>query len=126
MKIELRAFVLDCKDPHELAVFYAALLQGKIVYEDDEYAVVYPPKIKRGANYPSITFQRNQEYVPPVWPEEPGAQQQMAHLDFTVDNLEKAVEHAVHCGAKIATEQYSTRWTVLFDPVGHPFCLVQM
>ena len=34
--------------------------------------------------YPGILFQRNPEYCPPVWPEEPGVQQQMAHLDFSV------------------------------------------
>ena len=64
--------------------------------------------------------------LPPVWPEEPGAQQQMAHLDFVVqkDEMHQAVAHAVACGAKVAETQFSDHWTVMIDPEGHPFCFV--
>jgi len=123
-KIKLGAFMIDCKDLHELASFYSALLQWEIVYEGDEYAVIFPPDKKRGT-YLAISFQQNPDYVPPVWPTEPNAQQQMAHLDFNVDDLQKAVQHAINCGARIADKQFSEKWTVLFDPAGHPFCLVQ-
>ena len=71
-------------------------------------------------------FQRNPEYEPPVWPEKPEAQQQMAHLDFAVNDLEKAVQYAVDCGATIADDQFSDGWRVMFDPAGHPFCLCQI
>lgn len=50
----------------------------------------------------------------------------MVHLDFKVDDLEKAVEHAVKCGARIADTQYYETSTVLIDPAGHPFCLCAM
>ena len=73
-----------------------------------------------------ILFQRNPDYVPPVWPEEPEAQQQMAHLDFAVNDLEKAVKHAIECGATMADQQFSDDWRVMFDPAGHPFCLCPM
>lgn len=36
-------------------------------------------------------------------------QQQMAHLDFAVNDLEKAVQHAVRCGAAVAEEQFFRR-----------------
>ncbi|WP_331654724.1 hypothetical protein [Anaerosporobacter sp.] len=39
--------------------------------------------------------------------EEPKEQQQMAHIDF-------------------AEKQFSDTWTVMFNPVGQPFCLCQM
>ena len=71
-------------------------------------------------------FKKTPTMFPPVWPEEPGAQQQMAHLDFAVDDLEQAVAHAKHCGATVAAEQFSDDWTVMFDPAGHPFCLCLM
>jgi len=29
LKIKMYSFTLDCRDPHELAKFYAALLTGK-------------------------------------------------------------------------------------------------
>lgn len=125
LKIKMSSFTLDCKDPHALAEFYAALLHWEIVFSDEEYAVVGAPGAKQGA-YPEITFQRNPEYTPPVWPEEPKAQQQMAHIDFAVNDLERAVPYAVQCGAAIADQQFSDSWTVMFDPAGHPFCLCRM
>lgn len=63
---------------------------------------------------------------PPVWPDEPEAQQQMAHMDFAVNDLEEAVRHAIDCGATVASEQFSDGWRVMIDPAGHPFCLCQM
>lgn len=57
---------------------------------------------------------------------DPQAQQQMAHLDFAVNDLKNAVQHALGCGAVIAGEQFSDDWTVMFDLEGHPFCLCQM
>ena len=73
-----------------------------------------------------MLFQRNPDYQPPVWPAQPGEQQQMAHLDFAVNDLEKAVEHAIECGATMAENQFSDEWKVMLDPAGHPFCLCEM
>lgn len=125
LKIKMYSFTLDCKDAHELAKFYAALLKWEIVFYDEEWACVGAPGAAQGA-YPGILFQRNLEYKPPVWPEEPEAQQQMAHLDLAVNDLEKAVQHAIQCGAKVAEEQFSDNWRVMIDPAGHPFCLCLM
>jgi len=125
LKIKMYSFTLDCKAPYELAKFYAELLNWEIPFYNDDYACLGAPGAAQGA-YPGITFQRNPDYVPPVWPEKPEAQQQMAHLDFAVNDLEEAVKHALKCGAKIADEQFSADWTVMFDPAGHPFCLCKM
>lgn len=119
------SFTVDCKEPYELAKFYAKLLNWEIPYHNEEYACIGAPGIEQGV-YPGITFQRNTEYIPPAWPEKPEAQQQMAHLDFAVNDLEKAVQYAIQCGATIAEEQFSDGWRVMFDPAGHPFCLCQM
>lgn len=125
LKIKMYSFTLDCKDHRELSRFYAALLNWESNVFDEDWASVYPPGARRGS-YPCILFQRNPDYKPPVWPEEPEAQQQMAHLDFAVNDLEKAVEYAVQCGATVAAEQFSNDWRVMFDPAGHPFCLCEM
>ncbi|ODU54675.1 MAG: glyoxalase [Clostridium sp. SCN 57-10] len=125
LNIKMYGMTLDCKDPYELAKFYAALLRWEISYQDEEYVCVGAPGAKQGA-YPGITFQKNEDYVPPVWPEQPGAQQQMAHIDFAVSDVEQAVRYAVECGATVAGEQFSDGWTVMFDPAGHPFCLCRM
>lgn len=125
VKIKLYAFTLDCKNPYELAKFYADLLKWEVPFYDEDWACVGAPGTGQGA-YPGILFQRNPAYKPPVWPDEPDAQQQMAHLDFAVDDLEQAVQYAVRCGAAIADKQFSDGWKVMLDPAGHPFCLCQM
>ena len=125
LKIKMYSFTLDCKDPEELAKFYAALLKWESVLISEEYACVYAPGTNQGT-YPSVLFQRNPEYIPPVWPEKPETQQQMAHLDLAVNDLEKAVTYAILCGARIADEQFSNDWRVMFDPAGHPFCLCHL
>lgn len=70
-----------------------------------------------------MAFQEVEAYKPPVWPWQEGEQGQMLHLDFYVDDLEKAVEFAVSCGARIASEQYFRTSRTMIDPAGHPFCL---
>lgn len=70
-----------------------------------------------------IRLSGDREYVPPVWPWEAGKQQQMAHIDFWVEDLEEAVLHALKCGAKKSEVQYFETSVTLFAPQGHPFCL---
>ena len=71
----------------------------------------------------NIAFQRNEIYEPPVWPEMSGRQQQMLHLDFSMekDKLHDWVSYAESLGAKKADKQYG-EWAVMLDPQGHPFC----
>ena len=109
LKIKVYSFTLDCTDPRALVNFYAKLLKWEIAFSDENWACVCAPGTKQGA-YPGILFQRNPEYKPPVWPEGPDAQQQMAHIDLAVNDVEKAVEYAVQCGATIAKDQFSTDW----------------
>ncbi len=125
LRIRMYSFTLDCQDPRALAEFYAALLRWEAKPINEDWAYATAPGTAKGA-YPGLLFQRNPEYEPPVWPEEQEAQQQMAHLDFAVNDLQKAVEYAIHCGATLADQQFSSRWTVMFDPAGHPFCLCEM
>ncbi len=125
LKIKMYSFTVDCKDQKELAEFYGTMLKWEVLFINDDFACVYAPGTNQGT-YPSILFQRNPEYKPPVWPDKPEAQQQMAHMDFAVNDLEKAVDYAIQCGATIADEQFSDNWRVMLDPAGHPFCLCQM
>lgn len=60
---------------------------------------------------------------PLVWPERPGEQQKMLHLDIRVDDLDEAGSHAVAVGAILADSQPQDDVRVYFDPAGHPFCL---
>ncbi len=123
--IKFYAVTMDCDDLDKLAGFYAKLLGWVVAYQDAEYACLAVPGAKQG-EYPGITLQYNPDYAPPVWPEEPGKQQQMAHLDLAVSDQKKAVELAISLGATIAAQQFNDGWTVMLDPAGHPFCLVDM
>jgi len=127
-KIAFDAVVLDCKDIYSLSSFYIKLLCWKKNYEEpDEWIDIISPdgNIK-------IAFQRNDNYIPPVWPEQAGKQQQIAHLDFKVESQEQltaAVSHATSCGAVKAPIQFGeedgrSTWVTFFDLEGHPFCFV--
>ncbi len=115
--------VLDCLDPQALAAFYMALLGWQKGYDQDGFVI-----IGSADSNVDIAFQRNEDYVQPAWPEVPGAQQQMLHLDFAVtpEEHQNMVQHAIACGATMAAQQYSDHWTVMLDPAGHPFCIDAM
>ncbi|SHJ45466.1 hypothetical protein SAMN02745136_00063 [Anaerocolumna jejuensis DSM 15929] len=123
-QIELGSVVLDSNDIKTLSDFYIRMLGWEKEYEEEGIWISIVSKAK-GAR---ISFQSNEDYLPPVWPEEEGKQQQMVHLDFSVgskENLEAAVQHALACGAVKAKDQYSDHWVVMLDPAGHPFCFVE-
>jgi catechol 2,3-dioxygenase-like lactoylglutathione lyase family enzyme len=107
----------DCPNANTLADFYARLSGWEKEISSEAWAALRTPE---GI---LLVFQTVENYEPPVWPGESGRQQQMAHIDFYVDNLEDAVENALQCGARIADVQYYDTSTVMFDPAGHPFCL---
>jgi len=117
MEMSIVGFAYDCKDADKLADFYVELLGWKKTLSGGGWAGIHSPQ---GI---ILAFQTVDEYIPPVWPWKNCEQQQMAHIDFKVENLQEAVEHALKCGAKKADEQYFDTSTVMIDPAGHPFCL---
>jgi hypothetical protein len=70
-----------------------------------------------------LSFQREHDYVPPVWPAGPGDPAMMVHLDIEADDLGEAVAWAESCGARVAELQPQADVRVCLDPHGHPFCL---
>lgn len=110
--------VLDAPDVGELARFYAALRGWAIHHLDDDDASL---DVGEGVAY--LNIQRNQDYVRPTWPTQPGKQQMMLHLDFEVTDLEAETERAVALGATLPAHQPQENVRVLLDPAGHPFCL---
>ncbi|MDR1563990.1 MAG: VOC family protein [Oscillospiraceae bacterium] len=107
----------DCRNANELADFYVKLLGLEKTISTDEWAAIHTPQ---GI---MLVFQTVENYERPVWPWTAGKQQQMAHIDFFVENLDVSVEQAITYGAKKADIQYHNDSTVMLDPAGHPFCL---
>ncbi|MFF5719113.1 VOC family protein [Streptomyces buecherae] len=117
--MRLTAINLDCPDPLALAAFY-------------QQATGLTPHPASNADFAGLTredgfvigFQRVADYRPPRWPD-PAAPQQF-HLDFAVDDLDRARSRLVELGAREPAHQPGgERWRVLVDPAGHPFCLTR-
>lgn len=50
------------------------------------------------------------------------------HLDFVVDDIDRAVENAVSAGARLEQAVATHQWgklALLSDPFGHGFCFIQ-
>ena len=116
---------LDSRNAEEHADFYQKLLgwTTRFTNTDNDSKFV---GIVNDATGIVLLFQENDAYISPVWPSEQGQQQQMAHLDFFTEDMEKDVTHAIACGAKLAQTQFSDKWRVLIDPAGHPFCIEKL
>jgi catechol 2,3-dioxygenase-like lactoylglutathione lyase family enzyme len=114
----LATVVLDCADAHALAEFYRRLLGFEPRRSEPEWVLLANP-----SGGTTLSFQGEAGYRPPVWPEQPGEQQKMLHLDILVDDLEEAGAYAVSLGATLAEFQPQEGVRVYLDPAGHPFCL---
>ncbi len=116
--LRLRGVVLDTPDPPVLAAFYVRLLGWPYRSEQPEWVVLTSPEGGAG-----LSFQREEHYVPPVWPAGPDDPAMMVHLDIEVDDLATGVAWAEQCGARLAAFQPQDDVRVCLDPAGHPFCL---
>lgn len=116
------AVCIDCRDAGQLADFYAQLLGWQVLAGEGDWFKVGDP-----AGGVAINIQAEVWYEPPVWPERPGAQDKMLHLEIEVDDVEAATAHALDAGATVAVPQPENRdprkLRVMLDPAGHPFCL---
>jgi len=107
----------DCPNANKLADFYVQITGWNKEISSEEWAGIRTPEGFL------LVFQTVNNYVPPVWPWQDNKQQQMAHIDFKVDNLQEVEALAIKYGAEKAEHQYFDTSTVMFDPAGHPFCI---
>lgn len=109
--------MVDCADAAGLRRFYGELLGW-------EQCELYGCPAVRSAGGVVFLFAQEPDYVPPVWPEEPGQQQKQMHFDFQVESVPEAVRRAEALGAVKAKAQFGGEdFTTMLDPAGHPFCL---
>ena len=128
-ELQLTSITIGTPNPHELAGFYARMLNGEISADDParpgEPETAGWAQVKTTSDHGRITlnFEYEQAWQPPVWPSEPGRQHITQHLDILVDDLEEAVAWAEACGALQDPHQFQDDVRVMRDPHGHPFCL---
>jgi len=119
----LQTVNLDCSDPQEMARFYGGLLGWEPTAVEPDWVLMRDPKGGTG-----LSFQQIEGYQSPTWPEEPGQQQKMIHLDIrvtpaTADALEEAARLALSVGGTLAESQPREDLRIILDPSGHPLCL---
>jgi catechol 2,3-dioxygenase-like lactoylglutathione lyase family enzyme len=117
MKIKRQIIVFDAPDLAAESSFWAGLLGGTVVAEDDWHSVVVDGEWRLG-------IQLAPDHVPPEWPN--GMPQQM-HLDLHIDDLQSAHEEAIALGARLLQRaddlEAAEGFQVYADPAGHPFCI---
>lgn len=118
VRIKIRTIVLDCINAKELSDFYSKLLGWNKTIDDPEWVLMRDPSEGTG-----LSFQSEPLYDKLKWPEELNFQQKMVHIDFLVEDMEIATQHALAYGATLAPTQFLDGVSVFFDPAEHPFCL---
>jgi catechol 2,3-dioxygenase-like lactoylglutathione lyase family enzyme len=109
---------IDCVNPPRTRDFYAALTGWE---KREAYGC---PALVCENGLLLLFMGCDFDYIPPVWPEEPGKQQKQMHFNFQVDDLPSAVEEALRLGAVKTSSQYGgDDFVTMLDPEGHPFCL---
>src|SRR3954471_21660202 len=103
---------LDAEDPAALATFYSQVLGWEVLHSEAEYAMI-------GDGSTSVGFGRLPGYSGPGWPQETAPKRY--HLDFYVEDLDKAEEQALALGATKPAEQPNPqRWRGRRVPGGGP------
>jgi hypothetical protein len=118
MEMVRKVIVFDAADLASESAFWAGILGGRVVAEDDWHSVVDDQGRWR------IGVQLAPDHQPPGWP---GGLPQQVHLDLHVDDARAAHAEAVALGARLlqaaddldADEGHQ----VYADPAGHPFCI---
>ncbi|WP_336002593.1 VOC family protein [Halorientalis halophila] len=114
---ELEFITFACRDPDELAEFWAAALGGE---RRELPSTLDPAIVDRPGEGPSLLFKelpKGTERDLPI------------HLDLSTGDREATVERLRDLGAAVRetkTEAYETHtatWTVMEDPEGNGFCV---
>jgi hypothetical protein len=110
--LRIAGISLDCPDPAGLITFYVQLLGGERLWDK-------PSSSGARIDETVLVAQRVVPYTRPVWP---GTS--IIHLDLSAGaELEQSSARAVRLGAIQVEPQPDSRWRVLLDPAGHPFCI---
>ena len=112
MEIKQTVIVFDAADMEAESAFWAALVRGTVVRDDDWHSV-------RVDGQRSLAVQLAPDHVPPDWPD--GSPQQI-HLDLWVDDIEASEAEALRLGARLLRAVDAENFRVYADPAGHPFC----
>jgi catechol 2,3-dioxygenase-like lactoylglutathione lyase family enzyme len=114
MPLGWHSAVVDCRDPEALAAFWCAVLGYEVVSRGDRQVDI----AKDPGTFPGITFLRTPS---------PKRAKNRLHLDLNPADHEAEVERLVELGATRLDigQGRNTPWTVLADPEGNEFCILE-
>jgi catechol 2,3-dioxygenase-like lactoylglutathione lyase family enzyme len=128
--LQFGGICLDCRDAEEMARFYSSVFGWEVTARDA------PATRLGGAGWiamtgpdggPAVSFQAEEWYESPTWPEKQGRQTKMMHFEVGTDDLDAAIDLVTRCGGRVAPHQPADRdqsqLRVMLEPAGHPFCL---
>ena len=106
---------IESANPRQLAGFWGQLLNADVTTEGDEAWL--KAETDHGDGYVGLLFVHN---------EEPRAAKQRIHLELAPDDYEAQLDRAISLGAhRVAPETSDEPWTVLTDPEGNEFLILQ-
>ena len=117
---EIRSFVVDVNDLDEGERFWASVLGLEVQFSawEGQFSRIG----RKGSG--SILLQ--------LVPEKKTDLKNRAHIDLTVENVERAVNEVVGLGGSVIKEPAMfpetdplLEWAVMADPSGNEFCLIQ-
>ena len=115
MPLSVNAFIFDCHNPGELALFWGAALDYKVTAEENK-AIATPSE----SHSSRLMFLK----VP-----EGKTVKNRVHLDLRPSDTSRDAEldRLIGLGAQKVADfnEHSWAWTVLLDPVGNEFCVEQ-
>lgn len=117
MDIIRQVVVFDAADLATESAFWAGVLGGRVVADDDWHSVIDADGRWR------IGIQLAPDHLAPEWPD--GVRQQV-HLDLHVTDAAAAHEQVMALGARLLQDDDHTTGEghrVYADPAGHPFCI---
>lgn len=119
--LRIQCITIDCENPRALADFWAAALDWKITFEDEnEVALELLDGSPEVGRIPDILFIKN--------PDRKSAKNRL-HLDLRPLNLDAEVSRLESLGAKRIeigqSDDSDTSWVVMADPEGNEFCVLR-
>lgn len=124
--LEVTTVTIGARDVARLVRFYAELLGRPVPTRVLDLVAAgtegwVPIGDPDGGLTLAIQLEPDQERA--SWPAGRGEQHMQLHLEIRADDLDRAVAHALECGATLAGHQPQQDVRVMLDPEGHPFCL---
>lgn len=119
MELIRQVVALDAANVAEVSSFWARLLNGRVIDDDDRFHCV----INQSGQW-VIGVQHDPDHQPPDWPD---GNAQQVHLDLHVSDPEVSLAHARDVGARQLLQDddptAASGYHVFADPAGHPFCI---